>query len=95
MIAGTISKLSDSVIASAATIAPVTDMVRVTGTTGIATIVPPLGGHNSILVLVPVDGGVGLLTTGNITVAVTMAQNRATVLVYNATTGVWYPGAIS
>ena len=95
MIPGTTTKLSESVSA-AATIDPKTDLIRVTGSTAIATLNPHYGGgFSGICVLVPVDGTVGLLTTGNIAVAVTMAQNRATVMVYSKATGVWYPGAIS
>jgi hypothetical protein len=96
MIAGTISKVSREVIASATSISPVTDLVKITGSTAIATIVPPLGaGHHQFLMLVAVDGSVGLLTSGNIAVAVTMAQNRLVVLAYDYISDVWYPGAIS
>jgi hypothetical protein len=95
MIPGTTSKISEDTLASAATIYPKTDLVNVTGSTGIATIVPPYAGFSGILILTPKDGTVGLLTTGNIAIAVTMAQNRATVLVYSKKNAVWYPGAIS
>lgn len=95
MFPGTTSKISEDVIASAATINPKTDLVRLTGSTAIATIDPPYGGFSGILVLVPTDGTLGLLTTGNIALAVTMAQNKACVLVYSKTAGLWYPGAIS
>lgn len=96
MLPGSTTKLSESVLASAATIDPKTDLVRLTGSTDIATINPHYGGgFPGIIILVPTDGTLGLLTTGNISVAVTMAQNRATVLVYSKATGVWYPGAIS
>jgi hypothetical protein len=95
MFQGLTSKISESVLASAATISPKTDMVRLTGSTAVATIVPPYGGFGGVLVLVPTDGTLGLLTTGNIAIAVTMAQNRATVLTYSKAAGVWYPGAIS
>lgn len=96
MIPGTVSKLSRGVYASAATIEPKEELVKLTGSTAIATIVPPFGaGHNCILYLVPVDGTLGLLTTGNIAVAVTMAQDRLTVLAYDYVSDKWYPGAIS
>lgn len=97
MIPGIVSKLSREVIASASTITPYTgELIKLTGSTAIATIVPPFGkGHNQLLFLVPTDGTVGLLTTGNIAVAVTMAQNRVTVLAYDYISDIWYPGAIS
>lgn len=95
MIPGTVSKLSEDVIASTTTITVVTDLVNLTGSTAIATINPRYEGFSGICILVPVDGTLGLLTTGNIAIAVTMPQNRATVLVYSKKYGVWYPGAIS
>jgi len=95
MIPGTISKLSEDTLASAASISPKTDMVKLTGSTAIATIRPPYEGFSGILCLVPLDGTLGLLTTGNIAIAVTMAQERATFLVYSKLTDTWYPGAIS
>lgn len=96
MIPGTTTKLSEDVLASAATIYPKADLIRLTGSTAVATIVPNFGGgFSGILILVPTDGTLGLLTTGNIAVAVTMAEDRATVLVYSKAAGVWYPGAIS
>ncbi len=96
MIPGITSKLSEKVIASAATIEADKDLIRLTGSTALATINPHFGGgFSGIVVLVPTDGTLGLLTTGNIAIAVTMAQNRATVLVYSKAAAVWYPGAIS
>ena len=95
MLAGITSKASEQTLASAATIVPSADIVKLTGSTAVATIVPPFGGSGGHIVLVPLDGTLGLLTTGNIAIAVTMAQSRATVLMYSASANVWYPGAIS
>lgn len=95
MLPGTTTRLSESTVASAATIVPLSDLVNLTGSTAIATIIPPFAGFSGIMILVPKDGTLGLLTTGNISIAVTMAQNRATVLVYSAANNVWAPGAIS
>lgn len=96
MFPGTTTKISESTIASAASISPKTDLVLLTGSTAIATIVPSYGGgFSGVLFLVPIDGTVGLLTTGNIAIAVTMPLDRTTVLVYGKTEGKWYPGAIS
>ena len=96
MFPGTTTKISEEELASAATIYPKADMVKLTGSTDLATIVPSYGGgFSGILILVPTDGTLGLLTTGNIAVAVTMPQNRATILAYSKEDAVWYPGAIS
>ena len=95
MYPGRNSRMSEDVVASTTTITPKSDLVRVTGTTNIATIIPPFAGFAGILVLVPTDGTVNTVTTGNISVAVAMAQNRATVLVYSKKNSTWYPGAIS
>ena len=96
MIPGITTKISEELITTAATIKPKTDLVRLTGTTSIATIVPSFGGgFSGILVIVPTGGAVATLTTGNISLAVTMPDMRATVLVYSKKTGTWYPGAIS
>ncbi len=95
MFPGITTKASETTIASAATIRPKADIVQLTGSTAIATIDPPFGGSPGVLILVPKDGTLGLLTTGNIAIAVTMPQNRATFLAYSAKNNVWYPGAIS
>lgn len=89
-----IEKQSESVLASASSIAPKSTQIRVTGTTNIATIVPPYQGFSGMLVVIPVDGTVNTVTTGNIQTAVAMAQNRATVLFYNKTLDKWIAGAI-
>ena len=96
MIPGITSKLSETVVASTTSITQKSDLINLTGSTAIATINPNFGGgFSGICVLVPKDGTLGLVTTGNIAIAVTMPQNRATVLVYSKKYGVWYPGAIS
>lgn len=96
MIPGRTSKLTEEVVASAATIVARTDIVRLTGTVDIATILPNFGGgFSGILVLIPTAGAVTLLDSGNIAVTVVMADLRTTVLVYSKSSGKWHPGAIS
>ena len=83
MIPGSVSKVVEgSVVASAATITPRSgELFRVTGTTQINTINPPLGiAQNQVIYLVPTDGAVVLGTTGNILVGLTAAQNRVLML---------------
>lgn len=96
MFEGLTSKLSQDTVASGATVTVKSDFVRVTGTTSIATIKSQFGGgFSGVIFVVPVDGNVATLTTGNIAVAVTMPQNQVTVLVYSKKDSTWYPGAIS
>jgi len=90
MIPGVQSKLSESVVASATTINVRTDVVRVTGSTQIETILSPLMGSGMMVILIPVDGAVTLGTSGNILVGIAMAQNRAVWLVWNKTAAKWY-----
>jgi hypothetical protein len=91
MIPGTTSKLSESTVASAATISAKTDIVKVTGTVAINTILPNFGGgFSGLLILVPTDpAGVTLGTTGNINVGIAAAQNRAVFLVFVRSLGKW------
>jgi len=82
MIPGTASKLSESTVASAATINAKTDIVVVTGAVQINTITPNFGGgFSGFLVLVPTTG-LTLGTSGNILVGIAAAVNRAVFLVY-------------
>jgi hypothetical protein len=91
MIPGTTSKLSESTVASAATIDAKTDIVIVTGTTQINTINPYFGGgFSGFLVLIPNAGSVILGTSGNILIGITAVINRAVFLVYCKSSGKWY-----
>lgn len=93
MIPGMISKIVEGqVVASAATIVPRGgELFRITGTTQINTIMPPLGvGQNQVIYLIPTDGSIVLGTTGNIQVGLTLAQNRTVMLVWLRSTGKWY-----
>ena len=90
MIPGTTSKLSESTVASTTSIDAKTDIVLVSGTEQIDTIVPHFGGgFSGLLVLVPIDGSVVLGTTGNISVGITAVIDRAVFLVYSRAEGLW------
>jgi hypothetical protein len=99
MIPGITTKLSEESIASTTTIAPLSDLVLVSGTTAVATITPPpnWGGRSSgIMILVATDAaGFATVTTGNIALAVSLTTGKATVFVWSASQAKWYPGAIS
>jgi hypothetical protein len=91
MIPGTTSKLSQSTVASAASITAKSDIVLVTGTTQINTILPNFGGgFGGFLVLIPTEGTVILGTTGNILIGISAVINRAVFLVFVKSTGKWY-----
>lgn len=96
MIPGITSKLSEEAITAATAITARTDVLRVTGTTSIATISHTFGGgFSGILFIVPLTGNTATTTAGNIAKVVTMVSNQVTVFVYSKAAGVWYPGAIS
>lgn len=97
MIPGLMSRLSESIVASTTTVTIKSDLVTMTGTTAVATIVPPpgQGGQSTVIFIVPVDGSIATTTAGNIAKAVTMVQNQTCVFTYSKQTAKWYPGAIS
>ena len=85
--------MSEGTLASAATIYPKSDIVRVTGTTQINNIMPALGtAVCQFLTLIPTDGAVTLGTSGNIAVGLALTQNRAQVLVFSKAAGKWVIG---
>jgi hypothetical protein len=91
MIPGSVSKRSETTVASAATIRATADVVKVTGSTTVNNIIPGLGpGQSQFLILIPTDGAVTLGTSGNINVGIAMAQNRAVFLVFLRSTAKWY-----
>lgn len=92
MIPGRVARLSEETQASAASIGPVkSDIVKVTGTTQIDTILPAFGGYTygQEIKLIPVDGSVVLSTAGNILVGITAAQNRAVFMVWVVSLQKW------
>lgn len=78
-------------LASAATIAPTTEVTFVSGTTTINTITPPplfVGGGQ--ITLIP-TGLWSTGTSGNIAIATTGVVSKALIMTYDATTAKWYP----
>ncbi|MET0787065.1 MAG: hypothetical protein ABWY25_10200 [Paenisporosarcina sp.] len=90
MIPGLQSKLSESVVASAATIVVKTDIAMVSGSTQVDTILSPLMGSNMMIILIPTAGSIVLGTGGNILIGITAVINRAVWLVWNKRVGKWY-----
>lgn len=98
MYPGQTTRLTYNTQASATTIQGNADFIKLTGTTDIATIAPKLlnkGGMCTIIRLLPLNGNINTTAAGNIIAAITMLQNRVTMLVWDPTTGKWYPHALA
>lgn len=80
-------------IAAATTIAPTTYLTKVSGTTNIGTITPPLSGSHQLM-LVFTNGSPGqILTTGNVLVGTTnIVQNVPVILQYDPSQAKYYVG---
>lgn len=95
MIPGTVSKLSETNVAAAASIFAKTDIVRVTDTTSttvLTTILPANGGFSQLLFLQNKSGAsITVVTTGNVsgTGTFTILDKRMAVLVYSKLEGKW------
>ena len=77
-------------VASAATIAPVTLITFVTGTTQVANITPPVTGQH-MLILIFTDGSPGtFLTSGNVLTAVVPTQNLPSFFFYDPIQAKYY-----
>jgi hypothetical protein len=93
MFQGTTTKLSENVIASADTIYPKSDFVRLTGAVQINTIRPSYGGGFSGVLFLVSTSGLVLGTSGNINVGATLTANRLYVLVYSKLSAKWFIAA--
>lgn len=90
MLPGLVSTLVDcSTLASGTTINPTTEIAFVSGTLAIATITP-LMNRNHLLMLIS-TGSWTTVTTGNVSLAVTSTNGKATVFMYMTSTGKYYP----
>jgi len=84
-----------STIASAATITPVNKFTRLTGTTSVTTINPPVTGYHELVFVWTTGTANGFNTGGNIAVAYTTVTDRPVMLFYDPRTGLYYPMAVS
>lgn len=96
MYPGTFSKLSESgIIASATTIAPKQEVVRVSGVAAIVNItVPSVTGFSTVLYVIPT----GIFTwtaAGNIGLAGTAVVGKLIVFVYSKAASKWYPSVVA
>jgi hypothetical protein len=95
MYPGNFSKASESTIASATTIEPETEVVRVTGTTAIVNIiVPAVSGFSTFLYVIP-TGVFTWTAAGNIGLAGTAVVGKLIVFVYSKSQGKWYPSVVA
>lgn len=82
-------------IVAAATVAPLTLLTLITGTTAIATITPPIAGSHILAIVASTTNFSGFVTTGNILVASitngTTWLNKANYFVFNPITGKYHP----
>lgn len=91
MFPGTTTKLSEQTVASTTTVDVQSDIITVTGTAEIDTLVPHFGGgFSGIVFLVPL-GAFTMATTGNIALAVTGVVGKALTMVYSSLQNKWYP----
>lgn len=96
MIPGLTTRINEGSLVAATTITPKSDLVFVSGTTAIATIIPPFEGFSGVLFLVATNAaGVSTVTTGNIALAVALTVNKVCMFTYSKKNATWYPGAIS
>lgn len=96
MYPGTFSKLSEAgIIASAATITPRQEVVRVSGVAAIVNItVPPTTSFSTVLYVIP-TGVFTWTAAGNIGLAGTAVVGKLIVFVYVKSAGKWFPSVIA
>jgi len=98
MYPGFTTRLSQTTLASTTEIQAKADLIKLTGTTAVATIVPKLPSPTvqaQLLFVIPLDGSVATTTAGNIAVVQTMIQNKVSVLIWDPVTALWYPHALA
>ena len=98
MFPGLTTRLSFGTKAAATSIDADKDVIALTGTTAIATIIPKVAnraGMAQLLFLIPTGGAVATTTAGNIAVVQSMGNNLVTCLVWHPTLAKWYPHALA
>lgn len=91
---GAFSKLGESTLASATTLVPKTELVRVTGTAAIVNITPPPTTFSTLLYVIPT----GIFTwtaAGNIGLAGTAVVGKLIVFAYSRSQNKWYPSVVA
>lgn len=90
------SRLREESVASAATITVKADLVRITGTTQVDTILSPMSvGRDGFLIFVYTNGaGVTLSAAGNIAVSQALVTNRLYAYVFSNLAAKWIPHGV-
>jgi hypothetical protein len=91
MFQGFISKRTEKLVASAATIEANADILVITGSVAIVNILPKTFGVASQKVTIIPLAALTCTAAGNIAVAVTFVVNRAQELTFSKTQNKWYP----
>lgn len=85
-------------VAAAATIAPTTFLTKITGTTAVNTVTPPVSGAHMLAFIFTATNPSAFGTTGNIDVtAITTpgTGSRVTFMVYDPLSAKYFPGPVS
>lgn len=91
------SKLREDIVASAATIIVKGDLIRLTGTTQVDTILSPLMNGKSVGLLIFVytpDAGVTISAAGNVAVSQALVTNRLYTYAWSGNAAKWIPHGV-
>lgn len=90
------SRAREETVASAATIVVKSDLVRITGTTQIDTILSPVnvGRDCALIFLFTPDAGVTVSAAGNVAVSQTLVTNRLYAYMWSSIAAKWIPHGV-
>lgn len=90
------SRLREETVASATTIQVKADLIRLTGTTQVDTMLTPLNmGRDGVLVFIYTpDAGVTISAAGNVAVSQALVTNRLYAYVFSTTAAKWIPHGV-
>lgn len=90
------TKMKEEVVASATTITVKGDLIRLTGTTAVATISSPMDvGRDGLLIFIYTpDAGVTINAAGNVAVSQTLVTNRLYAYVFSNIAAKWIPHGV-
>ena len=90
------TRLSEQVIASAASITVKADLIRLTGTTQVDNILGPptnMGRDASMIFIYTPDAGVTISAAGNVAVSIALVTNRVYCYIFSFLAAKWIPHA--
>jgi hypothetical protein len=90
------TRMKEEVVASATTITIKGDLIRLTGTTAVATILSPMNvGRDGFLIFIYTpDAGVTINAAGNVAVSQALVTNRLYAYAFSVLAGKWIPHAV-